>query len=295
MASCPISALDLDRQQRSWNGTSAPKREGSADASTELQNPQLEPKPRKRTTVLKKLLVRPLKRRIKGFVGEAIASGWGMLALPSSTYTQLSNLTLPTPDGTTQIDLVIVSRFGVFVVEVKNMSGWIFGSEENRQWTQVFRTGEKHRFQNPLRQNYRHVKAVQQTLGARRIPTRTVHSVIAFIGDATLKTQLPENVTEGLGFSRYVKSFRTPVLTDAHVRAACDALTEARLEPTWRTQREHIRNLRTRNDPTAERKCPRCGKQMVLRTSRHGPNAGRRFWGCSGYPACKATMNTTGN
>lgn len=245
--------------------------------------------------MLKKLLVRPLKRKIKGFVGEAIASGWGMLALPSSTYTQLANLTLPTPDGTTQIDLVIVSRFGVFVVEVKNMSGWIFGNEKSREWTQVFRTGEKFRIQNPLRQNYRHVKAVQQTLGACRIPTHTVHSVIAFIGDATLKTQTPENVTVGLGFSRYVKSFRTSVLTDTQVRTACEALTTSRLEPTGRTRREHIRHLRTRNDPNAERKCPRCGRQMVLRTSRQGPNTGKRFWGCSGYPRCKATMDTKGN
>ena len=245
--------------------------------------------------MLRKLLMRPIKRKVKGFVGEAIAAGWGMLALPSSTYTRLSDLTLPTPDGTTQIDLVIVSRFGVFVVEVKNMSGWIFGSEGNREWTQVFPTGERHRFQNPLRQNYRHVKTVQQILGAHAIPARTVHSVIAFIGNATLKTNLPQNVTPGLGFSGYVKSFRTPVLTDTQVRNACDALTEARLEPTGRTRREHIQNLRTRNDPTAERNCPRCGKQMVLRTSRRGHNAGNRFWGCTGYPTCKATMNATGN
>lgn len=251
--------------------------------------------PRRGRGVLRKLLMRPIKRKAKGVVGEAIASGWGALALPSSTYTRLSDITLPTPDGTTQIDLVIVSQFGVFVIEVKNMSGWIFGAEENRQWTQVFRTGEKFRFQNPLRQNYRHVKAVQQALGARGVSTGTVHSVIAFIGDATLRTQLPENVTVGLGFSRYVKSFRTPVLTDAEVHTACDAITMARLEPTRQTRREHVRHLRARKDPTAERKCPRCGKQMVLRTSRRGPKAGTHFWGCSGYPACKATMNATEN
>ena len=92
--------------------------------------------------MLRKLLMRPIKRKVKGVVGEAIASGWGALALPSSTYARLSDITLPTPDGTTQIDLVIVSRFGVFVIEVKNMSGWIFGDETNRQWTQVFRNGE---------------------------------------------------------------------------------------------------------------------------------------------------------
>ena len=35
--------------------------------------------------------------------------------------------------------------------------------------------------------------------------------------------------------------------------------------------------------------CPRCGKPMALRTARQGPNAGAQFWGCSAYPACRAT------
>ena len=50
---------------------------------------------------------------------------------------------------------MFVSVFGVFVVETKNMGGWIFGSERNREWTQVFPNAEKYKFQNPLRQNYR--------------------------------------------------------------------------------------------------------------------------------------------
>ncbi len=47
------------------------------------------------------------------------------------------------------------------------------------------------------------------------------------------------------------------------------------------------------SDPTdqADKKvCPACGKIMVLRTARKGPKAGSQFWGCSAYPACKATL-----
>ena len=54
--------------------------------------------------MLRELLVRPLKRKIKGFAGEGVASGWGMLALSSPMYTRLRDITLPTGDGTTQID-----------------------------------------------------------------------------------------------------------------------------------------------------------------------------------------------
>ena len=35
--------------------------------------------------------------------------------------------------------------------------------------------------------------------------------------------------------------------------------------------------------------CPSCGREMVTRTARRGPQAGQSFWGCSGYPSCNAT------
>ena len=198
---------------------------------------------------------------MKGVVGEAIASRWASLALLSLKYTRLSDATLPTPDGATQIDLVSVPRFGVFVIEVTNESGCTFGSEENRQWTQVFRSGEKFRFQNPLRQNYRHEKAVQQILKADRIPAHTIHSVVTLIGNATLKTSLPENATMGLDFARYAKSFRTPVLTDTQVRTARNAIAKARLGSTRQRHRKHLHHLPTRSVPSAELKCPECGKK----------------------------------
>jgi len=54
----------------------------------------------------------------------------GTLFLPKEQYTVLHNITLPTDDGTTQIDHIVVSRFGVFVVETKNMKGWIVDPSE---------------------------------------------------------------------------------------------------------------------------------------------------------------------
>jgi ssDNA-binding Zn-finger/Zn-ribbon topoisomerase 1 len=39
-----------------------------------------------------------------------------------------------------------------------------------------------------------------------------------------------------------------------------------------------------------EVRCPKCGSSMVLRTAKRGPNAGGKFYGCSRYPNCKATI-----
>ena len=50
----------------------------------------------------------------------------------------------------------------------------------------------------------------------------------------------------------------------------------------------------TEGTSAALRVCPKCGKPMVLRTARNGANAGTRFWGCAGYPACKGTRVADG-
>src|SRR5690606_8837661 len=94
------------------------------------------------------------------------------------------NVTLNTPDGTTQIDHVFLSPYGIFVLETKNMSGWIFGSEKQAQWTQKLYK-RTFKFQNPLRQNYKHLKALEATLG---VNPENLHSVITFAGGSTVKT-----------------------------------------------------------------------------------------------------------
>ena len=223
----------------------------------------------------------------KGYVGESIVSVTAWLTLPSSKYTRFNDVTLPTPDGTTQIDHIFVSQFGVFVVETKSMGGWIFGGERDRQWTQMFRGGRKFRFQNPLRQNYRHVKAVEATLANLRLPPGAVHSVVAFVGEAQLKTEMPPNVTVGASFASYVRSFREPILSDETVIAACRAIEGESLPSSGATHRQHVRNLKERKEAGTPGRCPRCGKDMVQRTTRRGPNAGRQFWGCSGFPECR--------
>ncbi len=68
----------------------------------------------------------------KGYIGELLVRLFAHWQLDRQTYQRLHNVTLATPDGTTQIDHVFLSRYGVFVLETKNMSGWIFGSEQQR-------------------------------------------------------------------------------------------------------------------------------------------------------------------
>ncbi|MEB0079406.1 NERD domain-containing protein [Pseudomonas sp. CCI3.2] len=223
----------------------------------------------------------------KGHIGELLVRLFAYWQLDRQSYLRLHNVTLNTPDGTTQIDHVFLSPYGIFVLETKNMSGWIFGSEQQAQWTQKL---YKHsfKFQNPLRQNYKHLKALETTLG---VAPEHMHSVITFVGNSTFKTEMPVNVTEGIGFIRYIKSFQEPVFSEAEIHALLQTLQSGRRAPTQATHREHVQNLKRRSDPTAERQCPKCGSALVIRVRKTGTNAGQQFWGCSTFPKCRTMQS----
>ncbi len=88
-------------------------------------------------------------------------------------------------DNFSQIDLVIATKVGIIVFEVKNYSGWIFGNGHHQQWTQVLAYGrEKYRFYNPILQNRKHIEDLKKLKQFENIP---FFSVIAFYGDCTLK------------------------------------------------------------------------------------------------------------
>ena len=86
---------------------------------------------------------------IKGWFGEKLTTFGMWLRLDEGVYRRIDDIILPSPNGTTQIDHVLVSTFGIFVIETKNMQGWIFGGEKDGTWCQSI-YGHKTRFQNPL-------------------------------------------------------------------------------------------------------------------------------------------------
>ena len=246
----------------------------------------------------------------KGMVGEWFINLCIRLFLDKREYRLLKDVTLPIPQGSTQIDHVIVSRFGLFVIETKNMKGWIFGNPTQKSWTQqIYR--RKHSFQNPLHQNHLHMMTLKSLLG---LSDNQLHSVIFFIGDCTFKTPMPDNVMNR-GLIRYVKGITTPVLAENEVARVVDTIQQGRLAANWQTHRQHVTQLKTRHaDPSANHVstrepvrqsvanppsqsvsppdnpppiCPRCGSTMVLRTATRGENKGNQFWGCSGYPKCR--------
>ncbi len=226
----------------------------------------------------------------KGVFGEFIVNFSTKLFLNKEKYHLIKNVTLPTQDGSTQIDHIIVSEYGVFVVETKNMKGWIFGSPNQKTWTQkIYKHSSK--FQNPLHQNYKHIKTLESLLGLNE---EQIFSVIVFVGDSTFKTEMPENITNGKGYIRFIKSKVQPVLTEPEVKEITSKIESGRLTPSFKTNREHVKHVKTIVETKENNhSCPKCGGAMVLREAKKGQNIGNKFWGCSSFPKCRGVLNVT--
>ena len=102
------------------------------------------------------------------------------------------NVLVPRKKGPTdesEVDVLLLHETGLYVIESKNYSGWIFGSEGQRQWTQTLEGGKKERFYNPIMQNRAHVRALAACLGVEREQMR---SYVVFSERCTLK-KVPDN------------------------------------------------------------------------------------------------------
>jgi hypothetical protein len=235
----------------------------------------------------------------RGMAGEAWVSRIAHKYLDESAYTIIDDVTLPTKyGGTTQIDHIIISRYGIFVLETKDYSGWIFADAKNKRWTQVVYR-EKNTFQNPLHQNYGHICALSDLLN---IPKNKLHGMVCFIGCAKFKTEVPQGVFLDGDFVTYIRGSTSVMLSEQAVQRLAGKIESMMLKRCRETDRQHVRNIREQKQKphmvkqnvvsgAKSMKCSRCGSPMVIRTARKGPNAGNQFLGCSTFPKCRHTLN----
>ena len=175
--------------------------------------------------------------------GEARVSRALLRHFHAPDYHLMNHVTLRMDDGTTQVDHILVSRFGVFVIETKDYEGWIFANERDAKWTSV-RYRMKYRFQNPLRQNFRHVLAVQALL--EFVPQEAIKPVVVFCGGAVFKTDVPAGVYDLQGLVDHVRQQQVALLTVERMQQAVGRIETARLAISGETDVEHVESLRRR-------------------------------------------------
>lgn len=170
-------------------------------------------------------------------------------ALVTNTLTRLdrphlliNNVTLQSQGGTTQIDHILVAETGLFIIETKDYSGWIFGDPDESHWTQVIYR-KKSRFRNPLRQNYGHIKAVQSLF---KLPEDAFHGVIVFTGDAEFKSDLGPQVIRLSRLLEFVALPRQPVLDERQMAYVVGRIEMKRLRRSLETDEYHLNYVRQR-------------------------------------------------
>ena len=239
----------------------------------------------------------------KGERGEHKASNAAGKALAGHNAISMCDVYLPWPDGrTAQIDQIIIADSGIYVLEVKNYKGWIFGNEKNQYWTQVLSSGYfgqsiKNRLYNPIRQNASHVYCIRKNLKGYKGP---IHSLIVFSNEAEFKDIKDITVYSSdvyvLNQSRIHDVFQ--LIADKHKNClTADEIQDIKAQlyqvAIPADEKRHAENIKMhiadQEDKLEKGICPRCGANLVLRTVKKGNNAGASFIACSRYPECKYT------
>lgn len=245
--------------------------------------------------------IKIIKPKIKGKAGEATVAML-LKRLSSEDYIVLNNIMLDVSGveganiNTSQIDHVVVSKYGIFSIETKNYTGRITGYENSAKWTQtIYKT--KNQFMNPIKQNYGHVKALEALLNSNmsrcdlsdgdRLP---IHPIVAFPGDSTLKVNVEKSdVVYWSQLVPTIKKYSTEeVITKDQIFLIADLISEYNID-SEENRKEHVQNIREekakKQESVAEGICPKCGGSLVERSGKYG-----KFYGCINYPNCKFTQ-----
>ena len=228
-----------------------------------------------------------------GDSGERHVSSY-LANLPCEEYHVFNDLLIRNGKYTTQVDHVILSRYGVFVLETKNVHGKVYGSEKSEFWKQYLPdTGYKrygftqeHELRNPIWQNDGHIKSLRRLVFDNDVP---IYGIVVFPGDTDIYVTAEKPVLQMWEVVSYVKGFNKIVISSDQVSYYRRRLLE--VISTDETDREHHlenvgRSKARRDEAVANGKCPLCGGNLVLREGKYG-----KFYGCSNYPKCNYTLN----
>ena len=225
----------------------------------------------------------------------------------------LRNIYVPKDNGeTSEIDVVFITQKGIFVLESKNYSGWIFGDEKSVNWTAMISSKEKNKFYNPIKQNKTHIKWLGQyldddiplfsiivfsercelkkvtveTSDARVIKRDRLYANIRDIWDKSedkLDVEKVNTVYEKLKVLTDVnEAIKTAHIENINVKYKTDKKPKPPVTPD--------KPIESVAAPAESLICPRCGGDLVLRVAKKGTNAGNSFYGCSNYPKCRYVL-----
>lgn len=226
------------------------------------------------------------KARIKGAIGEKTISSI-LYFLDKSKYKVINNVVLQNNEITSQIDHIIISDFGIFVIETKNYKGWILGNENSEYWTQVIYKN-KQKFYNPIFQNAGHIRVLKNCL--KDFPNVDYKSIIVFSTKAEIKIDTTKDVINTHKLLHTIKKHSQVNLTEDDKQKIIRKIDASNFADSY-DKKKHIRSInqrmKIRKKSIQENKCPKCGDNLIQRIGKFG-----NFLGCNSFPKCKFTKST---
>jgi hypothetical protein len=235
---------------------------------------------------------------IKGMVGEWYVNR--LLSKLDSNYHIYHDLYVPNGEGgTTQVDHVVTSTFGIFVIETKHYKGWIFGKENQRYWTQVIYK-RKEKLYNPIWQNYGHVQALKKYFGKEDFDS--IFSIIAFSQNSTFKfkehftsarvIQFPELI-------RVIQEWKVHRVSEHELKEmnrALQGLMANNKKKKTQIKKQHVESIKSNQIERGWKKvvsiqqnvCPKCDGELSEKSGKYGS-----FYGCSNFPKCRYTKQVS--
>ena len=195
---------------------------------------------------------------------------------------------------TTQVDHIVISRYGVFVLETKNVHGKVYGGSNAEFWKQYLpdvgykRYGitQEHQLRNPIWQNDGHIKTLRKLVFGNDVP---IYGIVIFPSDTDINVTANQPVLNMYNVVPYIKQYRDVVLSSVQMGFYRRRLLEV-ISTSESDRKEHLGNVyhnkERRDEAVASGRCPRCGGTLVLRNGKYG-----QFYGCSSYPTCKYILN----
>ena len=183
---------------------------------------------------------------IKGFIGEFKVK-LAMRLLLWFGWKVYHNVTIQlSGGGTSQIDHIVVSSAGIFVVETKNYKGLIRVSENTNDWQQIFHHAS-YNFYSPIKQNKGHISALRFMLKTKKPP---FYNLVCFVGDARFAGEPPKEVSIGafalIAAIKRIHRKHKRNLTVGEVDQLSRAISDRRMPNTRKTRRIHLKNMKSR-------------------------------------------------
>lgn len=228
------------------------------------------------------IIVKKNMTQVVGFAGEFWVQK-ELNKLPGE-YLFLSDVMLEIDGKTTQIDHIVFSKYGIFVIETKQRNTYITGNEHDKYW--IVKAGrKKHYMYNPIHQNYGHKKAIEKILG---LDDNQVIDIVCVSGQANLRIKSNKVVRVERLVDRIL--FEKEEKIEDYVSMAHRINAMNIVDKNYRKQHiEDIKeNINNNNEELRKEvvmnRCPRCGNELVIRKGKTG-----EFIGCLSFPKCRYT------